>query len=120
MSDEPFDFNKWFAEASEQVRANWYEGEVSFLRPPAYDPPSPENLTANKVSALFSVPVELLVDFGAMTEEEARTRGWQPTVYSPVPWWRRLRYRIWQWRDAAALKLYRLVAGHDPEPSDDY
>jgi hypothetical protein len=76
---------------------------------------APEDVTIVKSSAYIFVPFEHLIDAGEMTEEEARARGWEPTVYPPIPWWRRLRWRISGLREVAALKLYRLVAGHDPE-----
>lgn len=113
MSDR-FDFNKWLAEAAEQMDMNgnlYLDGDGKVL--------DAEKVTVVKSSAYLPISFEHLIDSGAMTEEEARARGWEPTVYPPTPWHRKLRWRISDriavWRDALALRLYRLVAGHDPE-----
>lgn len=100
-----FDFNKFLSEAAEEMMMS---GNLHLSG-------DGEDVKVVKSAAVIPVSVEILLDEGLITEEEARARGWEPTVYPPTPWWRRLRYRIWRWRDAVALKLYRLVAGHDPE-----
>jgi hypothetical protein len=104
------DVNKLLAEAyEERIRGTILDA----------GPARPDELTVEKTGCIVPMSIEMAMDSGLITEEEARARGWEPTVYPPTPWHRRLRYRIWRWRDAAALKLYRLVAGHDPEYPDE-
>lgn len=104
------DYQQWLADAAEQMAMT---GNL-------YLAPSEDGLpTVVKAACYVPVSFEQAMDAGLVTEEEARARGWEPTVYRPTAWHRRLRYRIWRWRDAAALKLYRLVAGHDVEAPDE-
>lgn len=119
-----FDFNKWFAEASEQMMMNgnlYLDGEGNVLKEvtAAYKVGeklyAPEDVTIVKTSAYIPMSIDLLVDSGAMTEEEARARGWEPTVYPPVPrrtrlrWWinaRRIRFGRWLGSLIAGERLY--------------
>jgi hypothetical protein len=114
------DVNKLLAEAKERLEQR---AVIPDPGQPSSDPWPGGLLTGGygivKHGAVIPMSIELAMDYGLITEEEARVRGWEPTVYPPTPWRRRLRYRLWRWRDAAALKLYRLVAGHDPEVVDD-
>lgn len=103
-----FDLNKFLSDAKDRL-----EETVGYVADGKVY--APEDVTIVKAAAYLPVSVEILLDEGLITEDEARARGWEPTVYPPVPWHRKLRWRIGDWRDAAALRLYRLVAGHDPE-----
>lgn len=114
MSDRAFDFNKFLSEAAEQMMMSGnlnLSGDTE--EPLLHDPVHGFGIV--KHGAVIPVSIELALDCGFITEEEARAKGWIPTVFPPVPWHRKLRWRISEWRDALALRLYRLVAGHDPE-----
>ena len=96
------EFNPFLAHEFERLRR---EGVIAFqVDDKVY---APEDVTIVKSAAYLPISNELAMEYGLIPD----TRPPAP----PIPWWRRLRYRTWRWRDAAALKLYRLVAGHDPE-----
>lgn len=68
-------------------------------------------ITVHKVSYLMDVPFELLIDYGAMTEDEARARGWTPTPLPPVPWRRKMRWRFQASRERAGRRVGSWIAG---------
>lgn len=72
-----------------------------------------------KYGHYLPVPYELLIAEGAMTEEEARARGWTPTLQPRIPRRRRLRWRIDTLRERLAYRLFRLVAGYEMRTDDD-
>ena len=70
-------------------------------------------ITVHKYAAYIPVSVEMLMDAGLMTEDEARAQGWTPPPpRPPVPWSRRLRSRLQDWRDRIKLAR-RVLAGED-------
>jgi len=56
---------------------------------------SEPEITVHKIGAYVPVSVELLLDAGAITEEEAREMGWTPPP--PLPRLRRLRWALSSW-----------------------
>lgn len=48
-----------------------------------------------KISATVPFSIELLLDAGAITEDQAREMGWEPPP--PVPWRRRARWALQSW-----------------------
>lgn len=76
-----------------------------------------------KTRGYVPVSFEHLIDAGAMTEEEARARGWEPTVYPPISWRTRLRRRITAWRMRLGRQVGGWIAGerlyNDDETYDD-
>lgn len=103
-----FDINKFLAE--EKARLEETLGYIADGKVYA-----PEDVTIVKSSAVIPVSLELLMDSGAITEEEARARGWEPTVYPPIPrrvrlrWWinaRRIRFGRWLGSWIAGERLY--------------
>jgi hypothetical protein len=79
------DYNKFLRDAAEQM-----DMTGNLYLAPDEDGGLP---TIVKSAAYIPVSFEHLIDAGAMTEEEARARGWEPTVYPPIP--RRIRLRWW-------------------------
>lgn len=53
-------------------------------------PPGP---TVKISSGLVPMTFEALIDLGAMTEDQARARGWQPPPRVRTP----IRRRLWWW-----------------------
>lgn len=47
-----------------------------------------------KMSSRMPISLEVAVDHGIITEDDARARGWTPYVPPPIPWRRRLRSRL--------------------------
>lgn len=74
-------------------------------------------ITVRRSSAFVPASLELLVDSGAITEDEARARGWTPP---PRPPWRsRARWRFQAWRERAGRKLGSWIAGVDLSERDE-
>jgi hypothetical protein len=109
------DFNKLLAEAAEQM-----DMTGNLYLAPDKDGGLP---TVVKSAAYIPVSFEHLIDAGAMTEEEARARGWEPTVYPPIPRRVRLRWRITAWRMRLGRRIGSWIAGerlyNDDEMYDD-
>jgi hypothetical protein len=55
----------------------------------------PTNVKTYSYSVPFSF--EALIEAGFITEEQARAKGWQPTVHPPIPIRRRALSRIRNW-----------------------
>lgn len=51
--------------------------------------------SARKIGYTIPVSIEVLLAEGAITEEQARARGWTPQP--PVPWLRRKRWALGYW-----------------------
>lgn len=58
------------------------------------DPPR-----VTKIGYTIPMSYDMAIEYGLMTEEEARAKGWTPFEYPPIPFWRRVRYRIRGWWD---------------------
>ena len=71
------------------------EGEAEFILPPGFKEEFYKTL-----SELFYVPPEMLGE----------------PVH--IPWYRRLRYRLDDAREELAVRVYKLLAGHDLPESD--
>jgi hypothetical protein len=71
-------------------------------------------INVRRLAAFVPVSVEMLLDAGAITEEEARAQGWTPPrPRPPVPWRRRLRWRWSAWRERAGRAVGGWMAGVD-------
>jgi hypothetical protein len=66
-------------------------------------------ITVHKVSAIMPVSVEMLLDAGVITEEQAREQGWAPPP--PMPWRRKMRWRFQAWRERAGRRVGSWIAG---------
>jgi hypothetical protein len=71
-------------------------------------------ITVHKLSVYVPISIEMALDAGLMTEDEARAQGWTgwPPPPPRPPWRRRVRGRLAEWRDRLALAR-RVLAGHD-------
>jgi len=79
--------------------------------------PDPPRITVHHMSGYVPASLELLVDTGAITEDEARARGWTPP---PRPSRRdRLRWRWQAWRERIGRKLGGWIAGVDLSERDE-
>lgn len=114
------DAEAWFAEhAAEPVTGHPnvvpMDEPFSFARPlPAGDPVNPFSraaLDARKLSVVIEVPDELLMAYGLVPD----TRPKPP----PTPWRWRLRNRISDWREHAARRAYKVIAGYWPDDGED-
>lgn len=69
--------------------------------------------TAHKHSAYIPVSLEMAMDWGLITEAEARVHGWTPPPPpAPVPWHRRASWRVAELRERITL-AWRVLAGDD-------
>jgi hypothetical protein len=76
-------------------------------------------ITVNRMTSYLPMSIEMLLDSGAITEEEARARGWTPTPPVKVSRWRRARWRWQSWRERAGRRIGGWIAGVD-QREDDY
>lgn len=76
-------------------------------------------LTVVQHAAYLPMSIEMLLDSGAITEDEARARGWTPTPPVKIPWRTRLRWRWQSWRERAGRRIGGWIAGGDLR-DDDY
>jgi hypothetical protein len=75
------------------------------------------SITMRRHTGWATASVEQFLDSGAITEEEARARGWTPP---PPPTRRdRLRWRWQAWRERAGRKLGGWIAGVDLSERDE-
>lgn len=78
-------------------------------------------ITVNRMESYLPMSIEMLLDSGAITEEEARARGWTPTPPVKVSRLRRARWRWQSWRERAGRRIGTMIAGVDlTEREDDY
>lgn len=89
----------------------WHESERPSL--------SDFSLTVRKATAYVDVPVELALDYGLMTEAEARARGWSPPPTVRIPWCRRARWRWQAARERWGRRIGGWIAGIDLSESDE-
>jgi hypothetical protein len=84
-------------------------------------PPS-ASLTVHKATAYQPISLELAMDYGLITEEQARAQGWTPPPPPPpVPFRLRLRLRLSSLREWIGRKVGGWIAGVDlSERDDDY
>lgn len=104
-------FDDWFAkmmpDAEKWIREMSAEPVVGR---PAVEPMN-ELPTVRKISSVVQVPNELLMDAGLIPD----TRPKPP----PLPWRWRVRNRIADWRERAACRAFKIIAGYDvPEQED--
>lgn len=87
--------------------------QEGFLVPPGYWYEHTLNAehNARKISAIFDVPNELLMDYGLIPD----TRPPRP----PTPWRWRLRNKLGDWRERAARRAYKIIAGDWPDDRPD-
>lgn len=81
---------------------------------PAGDPINPFSqaaLDARKLTSYIDVPDELLMDAGLIPD----TRPKPP----PPTWRQRLRRKAAAWRERAARRAYRIIAGNWPDDRED-
>lgn len=85
------------------------DGQIKLTR----DEPAaaPSTLHVRMMRGYLPVSLEQLVDAGAISEEEARARGWTPPP--PIPWRRRARGRWTAWRERAGRRVGGWIAGVD-------
>lgn len=98
----------------------WLEDQATaepfaFGRPVAPgDPVSPfsqVSLDARKLSASIVVPDELLMDYGLIPDTRPKP---------PPPSWRtRLRRKLGDWRERAARRAFKAIAGYWPDNGED-
>lgn len=78
-------------------------------------------LTVHTYSAHLPMSLEMAMDAGLLTEEQARAQGWTPFEPVKIPWRTRLRWRWQSWRERAGRKVGTMIAGVDlTEREDDY
>jgi hypothetical protein len=65
-----------------------------------------------KAASYIEVPDELLMDLGVIPD----TRPPRP----PAPWRHRLRNRVSDWRERAARRAYKVIAGYWPDGGEDW
>jgi hypothetical protein len=65
-------------------------------------------MSARKLFAYAYVPDELLMDMGVI-----------PDTRPPLPWRWRMRNRISDWRETAARRAYKIIAGGWPDDRED-
>lgn len=73
------------------------------------------DIRVTKTEAWMPVPVELLIDSGAITEEEAYDQGWTGPVLigrHRVSRIKRARWRLREYSDRIVL-AWQVLAGHD-------
>lgn len=72
-------------------------------------------ITVHKSAMYVPISTELALDYGLITEEQARAQGWTPAPPAPpvprAPWWRRARWRPADWRERIALAWFVLRGG---------
>ncbi len=69
-------------------------------------------ITANRIESYIPMSLETALDCGAITEEEARARGWTPPPPPPpIPWRARARWRWQSWRERAGRRIGGWLAG---------
>lgn len=97
--------------------AEWFDDHhaaaLNFLGglAPRADGESAEMLVAHKLTTVINVPDDLLMDMGFIPD----TRE-----HRPVPWRWRLRWKVGAWRDRAARRAYKIIAGDWPDDGEDY
>lgn len=97
---------QWFAE---QARGTAPEPSADgFLVPSGMHE---ELLEAVKLSSFIQIPDELAMAYGLIPD----TRPKPP----PMPWRWRLRNRVTGWRERAARRAYKLIAGDWPDNGED-
>jgi hypothetical protein len=80
--------------------------------------PDPRVVTVNHLSAYVPISLQMAIDAGVMSEEEARAHGWTPAP--PLPRRVRLRWRWQAWRERTGRRIGSWIAGVDLRESDDY
>jgi hypothetical protein len=76
-------------------------------------------ITVDRPASYLPMSIEMLLDSGAITEEEARARGWTPTPPVKVSRWRRARWRWQSRRERAGRKIGGWLAGVDLTERED-
>lgn len=96
-------FDDYFAKFDTDAWAAQFAAEPVAGRPAVK--PAGEPLSAHKLSSVVCVPNELLMDAGVIPDT-------RPPL--PPPTWRtRVRYRIGAWRERAAERAYKIIAGYE-------
>lgn len=73
-----------------------------------------ERIEVRKMSAYLPISIELALDCGLITEEQARAQGWTPPPpRPPIPWRRRLRWQFQAWRERVGRRVGGWLAGVD-------
>jgi len=67
-------------------------------------------LVIDKRAAVIEVPVDLLMDMGAIPDTRVPNKPYRPT----------LRRRIRDWRERIAYRAFRLIAGYDVPDREDW
>lgn len=74
-------------------------------------PDDPQAITARKLESIMIVPNELLMDYGVIPDTRPAP---------PPPTWRHRWRRKWeQWRESAARRAYKIIAGDWPHDGGD-
>jgi len=121
MTDESFRvaLDRMLAEGYERMTWAQDSGEgltVESVRR-AYDQlgesPNRPPITVHHQAAYVPASLNLLVDCGAMSEDEARAHGWSPGVvaHTPPSRWMRLCWRWQAWRERAGRRVGSWLAG---------
>lgn len=78
-----------------------------------------DGVTVHRATAYVPVSTELAVEYGLITEEQARAQGWTPAPSVRLP--SRLRLRWWwaDMRERAGRRLGGWIAGVDLSERDE-
>lgn len=110
-----------FADDINELLADAYRAQIEGTALDA-GPTRTYELTIEKTGCIVPVSLDLAMDYGLITEEEARARGWEPYVPPPIPWHARLRWRIAAWRMRFGRRVGSWIAGerlyNDDEMAD--
>lgn len=78
-------------------------------------------ITVNRIQSYVPMSLEMAMDAGLLTEEQARAQGWTPPEPVKIPWRTRARWRWQAWRERAGRKVGGWLAGVDlTEREDDW
>jgi hypothetical protein len=76
-------------------------------------------ITVRKATAYLPMSTELALDYGLITEEQARAQGWQGwPERAKVSRWRRLRWRMTEKRERLGRRVGGWIAGVDLSERD--
>ena len=78
-------------------------------------------IDVRQIQAYVPVSVEMLLDSGAITMEQALEMGWTPPPPAPpIPWPRRARWALWRWRVKVGRRAGSWIAGVELGERDDW